>query len=336
MISSESRLGCLVLVGCLLFVLSGATGCRSTRDRGQVPEYASPTPADKALAKRAEAVINAAGTSPGREYANFLRTRPRPRWLEHLRGERSSSPNILKIAAKDIRGIVELAEKGLSWPRPPLVRVPFASDPVTVDGKLDEAAWQNAVTYHDIYKFNSAKKLNKPKTTWRILWDHTHLYFAFECEDTDLAAKNWKRDDTVYSDDCVEMFILPEFRFRTYWELVISPSGSVFDSVECKHVDKWGAILDPSQNMTGLKFAIDVRGTLNQPGDIDEGYTVEVAVPFAELPGYNRIKPDAGSRLHFMLVRIDRQGETVTPYSYQPLLGWGHNIWNHAVMELAK
>jgi hypothetical protein len=130
------------------------------------------------------------------------------------------------------------------------------------------------------------------------------------------------------------MFILPEFRFRTYWEIVIAPNGSVFDSVECKDVNKWGCNLDPPQNLTGMKHAQTVRGTLNQSDDEDEGYTVEVAVPFAELPGYSRCAPKARQRLHFMLVRLDRSNGQFKAYAFRPLQAWGHNIWNHAVMEL--
>jgi hypothetical protein len=142
------------------------------------------------------------------------------------------------------------------------------------------------------------------------------------------------RDDHVYFDDCVEIFILPEFRMRTYWELVIGPSGSVYDSIQNKKPLEWGCIGDATQNIEGLKLGVQVRGTLNKSDDVDEGYTIEAAIPFAELPGYSRTKPQAGQTLHFMLVRLDRKGQDFGVYAYQPLQAWGHNIWNFAVMEL--
>ena len=222
----------------------------------------------------------------------------------------------------------------MNWPVPPPIRVPHAAAPLTMDGRLDEPAWTNAATFTGLYRFNSRGKLSGPATTWKILWDETYLYFAFDCADRDIVAPKRKRDDTVFMDDCVEMFILPEFRFRTYWELVVSPGGDIFDSVDCKQADQWGAILDLSQDLKGLKCGIEVRGTLNKQDDVDQGYTIEIAVPFAELPGYSRAAPQAGQRLHFMLVRLDRNGKTFTPYACQPLLGWGHNIWNMGVMEL--
>ena len=56
--------------------------------------------------------------------------------------------------------------------------------------------------------------------------------------------------------------------------------------------------------------------------------------PFSQLPGYSRCGPSPGDTLNFMLVRLDRSRGVLTAYAYQPLLGWGHNIWNHAQMEL--
>jgi hypothetical protein len=57
-------------------------------------------------------------------------------------------------------------------------------------------------------------------------------------------------------------------------------------------------------------------------------------VPFSALPGYTRCSPKPGDRLHFMLVRLDRTKGSFGAYSFRPLQGWGHNIWNQAIMEL--
>ena len=40
-----------------------------------------------------------------------------------------------------------------------------------------------------------------------------------------------------------------------------------------------------------------------------------------------------GDFLNFMRVR---NGEQFQPYAFQPLLSWGHNIWNHATPELVE
>ena len=149
-------------------------------------------------------------------------------------------------------------------------------------------------------------------------------------------APDLQRDEAVYKDDCVEMFILPEFRTGTYWEIVVGPGGSVFDAIHCKKPAGWGMLARVYEDLKGMRIGCRIEGTLNRPGDEDTGYTVEIAVPADELPEYSRTRLAAGHRLHFMLVRLDRNGEEFKTYAYQPLLSWGHNIWNHAVMELVR
>ena len=320
----------IVHVLCLAALTLSLAGCAA-------PKYETITEEHAALAARAEKAIATAGDSPGREYANRLRTDQSIKWLQQLRGETPAKKGSLGWPMRSIAQCCEKAEAGPDWPRPPAAKVPrLAGGGIKIDGRLDEAAWQTALTYTDIYKFNEPARLQQPGTTWKVLWDQDNLYFAFDCEDDDIVAPVYERDDAVYSDDCVEMFILPDFRFRTYWEIIISPSRSVYDSVQCKDTMKWGTQHDPTQTIEGLDIGLTVRGTLNQTNDVDEGYTVEVAVPFNQLPGYTRTGPKVGDKLNFMLARLDRRHGLFTPYAYEPLLGWGHNIWNHAALELVE
>jgi len=308
-------------------------GCQTpTRTTPSAPPV--PDPALAALAAKADAAILAADAGVGREYANRLRSEHRPGWLEYFRGKGPKPAWPSQDEARgDIEGLIGLIEAAKTWPPPGEFKIPKAAQAPAIDGKLDDEAWKNAATWTDIYPFNKADA-GGPQTTWRVTWDDQYLYFAFDCVDPDVVAPERKRDEAVYADDCVEMFILPDFQFRTYWEIVIAPNGSVFDSVECKDVDRWGCNLDPTQDVAGLKHAQTVRGTINKSDDNDEGYIVEVAVPFSALPGYTRAAPRPGQRLHFMLVRLDRSKGGVGAYSFRPLQGWGHNIWNHAIMEL--
>jgi hypothetical protein len=328
--SSRLVVASLLLAGLL------AGGCRSTT--GIAPADTTPCrdPALAALAARATIAIDTAGNTVSREFANRLRGENFPEWLNYF-GGKGRKPNHPRqeTAVTQITGFLDLIDSAKTWPKPGDYKIRKAAKPPVIDGKLDDEDWKQAATWTGIYPFNKTEA-SGPATTWRMLWDDHYLYFAFDCADTDVVAPARNRDGDVFFDDCVEMFILPDFRFRTYWEIVIAPNGSLFDSVECKTPQQWGATVDPAQNIIGLKHAEIVRGTLNKSDDADQGYTVEVAVPFNQLPGYTRIGPRAGERLHFMLVRLDRNHGQFTPYAFRPLQAWGHNIWNHAVMELAE
>lgn len=332
--ASHVRRSCVVL-----FLLAGvlvAAGCRSTGVSRETAEPETPGPELKALAERAEEAIEQAGDSVGREYANRLRDGKRPAWIKYFKGEgpKPSRPSQKRMEG-DIRKLIGLIEATEEWPAPGQFRIPRASVAPRIDGKVDEEVWQEAKVWENIYPFNETGAAGPP-TTWRMLWDERALYFAFECEDEDVVAPDRERDGTVFFDDCVEMFILPTFRFRTYWEIVIGPNGSVFDSLQSKRMKKWGLNGDPAQDVEGMQHAETIRGTLNDSDDTDEGYTVEVAVPFSQLPGYTRCGPEVGDRLHCMLVRLDRIHGEFKTYAFRPLQAWGHNIWNHAVMELGK
>ncbi len=53
--------------------------------------------------------------------------------------------------------------------------------------------------------------------------------------------------------------------------------------------------------------AVHVDGTLNDPSDVDRGWTVELAIPFSSLTGMPRPRPARGDRWKFNLYRL-RQG----------------------------
>lgn len=295
---------------------------------------ASPDPLLVALAERADAAIVSAGDGVGREYANRLRSEHRPAWHAYFRGDgrRPGYPSQAQVVA-DFETLIEFIEAAVTWPKPGVYGIPKASKAPVIDGVLDDEVWGQAMTWRETYSFNQTNAAG-PATVWRMLWDDNALYFAFDCADTDVIAPERERDGEVFNDDCVEMFILPDLLFRTYWELVIAPNGSVFDSLQSKDPQRWGCIADTTQNIPNLRHAHVIRGTLNNPDDLDSGYSTEVAIPFAALPGYTRCPPKPGDRLNFMLVRLDRSSGQFKAYSFRPLQGWAHNIWNHAVMEL--
>lgn len=311
----------------LLLILLGA-GCATITD-DQIKS-------DRALVKAMyRAAADAKGT-PGEEASNLANDPARIKYGQMLRREIPATDEEMRIARLMTEDTRSASARGPDWPRPAEIRLPRASSPPEIDGKLNDRAWHDAYMAKGTYPFNKQEAVGHDFTDWDIMWDDTYIYFAFTCSDTDLVAPVYQRDEAVFSDDAVEMFILPEFETGLYWEIVVSPNGSIYDALNTKTWDQWGTEADTSATVDGMLVGRHIGGTINQRDDTDQGYTVEVAVPFDQLPGYAGRKPAAGQRLHLMLVRLDRNGDKHTPYAFEPLLSWGHNIWNHVPVILAE
>jgi hypothetical protein len=321
----------------VVLICAGPAAGEEPAREGATEKAPGVTEEDRELARQVEEAVAQAQGTPAQEMANMVTSDWQAKLLKQLKGQSSATPRSLADARKYLKESLEVLRKGPGWPVLKGLRVPYAKEKPKIDGKLDDPAWKDAAVFEGVYPFNQKEKVGFPGTVWRVMWDEECLYFAFDCKDADIVAPQMKRDDMVYSHDCVEMFILPEFRWGLYWELVISPTGSIYDGLNAKKFKGWGPETRAEETIAGLRVASVADGTPNQSDDTDRGYVVEVAVPFGQLPGYSRgNRPAAGDKLRFMLVRLDQNGKEMKAYAFQPLLNWGHNIWNHAEAELAK
>lgn len=172
---------------------------------------------------------------------------------------------------------------------------------IQIDGKLDDADWTtaNAVTLNFPWESQTGAK---QKTVVRILWDDANLYVSYDCEDEEIAAVYDTRDDPTYKDDCVEIFISPdEQKIDLYYGLEMNCRAVLYDYF---YVFKRSLI--KKFDMSGVKLATSLRGTLNVDGDKDEGWSLEVAIPFENFRDLTRdIPPEPGSSWRINLNRWD-------------------------------
>ena len=70
---------------------------------------------------------------------------------------------------------------------PPRYSCTKTTQPITVDGRLDEAAWSRAVVFRD---FHLTDGVQRPtfRTEFRALWDDQNLYLAYVCSDPKIVA----------------------------------------------------------------------------------------------------------------------------------------------------
>ena len=86
---------------------------------------------------------------------------------------------------------------------PPTYECRWATGPIKIDGKADEAAWQRAQLIDNFglpWLKDDARKA-KTATKARLLWDRDNLYFLADLEDHDLFADLTQHDDRTWFND---------------------------------------------------------------------------------------------------------------------------------------
>jgi hypothetical protein len=84
--------------------------------------------------------------------------------------------------------------------------------PPTIDGRLDDAEWKDATPLEGFWHADRAANEASTLTTAYMAYDDDNLYIAFRNDEPHLDerhAKTTQRDGNIWSDDCVEAFIVP-------------------------------------------------------------------------------------------------------------------------------
>jgi hypothetical protein len=154
---------------------------------------------------------------------------------------------------------------------------------VVIDGLADEAAW-SAVTWSRDYVDIRGDAWPHPRyyTRMKLLWDDAYLYVAAIMEEPHLWATLVERDAIIYQDDDFEVFLDPDGDGLAYYELEINALGTEFDLfLDRPYRD--GGSADIPWDMPGLESAVFLHGSLNDPSDADDGWSVEIAIPWEDL-----------------------------------------------------
>lgn len=152
-----------------------------------------------------------------------------------------------------------------------------------IDGALSDSCW-SAAPRSDVFVDIRGGAWPDPslRTRARLLWDTDFLYVAAELEEPDLWATYAGRDMVVYHEHDFELFLDPDGDNHDYYELEINALGTVWDLFLTRPYRDDGTALS-SWDIQGLQSAVALDGTLNNPGDRDRGWTVELALPWPAL-----------------------------------------------------
>jgi hypothetical protein len=172
--------------------------------------------------------------------------------------------------------------------------------PVVIDGRVDTKEWAAAgAPIEFIFPWDSQTGA-KQKTRARLLWDDRNLYVSYECEDEDIVAQFTNRDDPVYRDDTVEIFLnVRPNQIAGYYGIEINVRGALQDYI-CADAQYYIKRFQTE----GVKSGIQIDGTLNQRDDKDRGWSLELAIPWENFSDMNRV-PQPGTIFTAELNRWD-------------------------------
>lgn len=216
--------------------------------------------------------------------------------------------------------------------KPLTLEVPRAGGEVTVDGKLDEEAWKTAVSSEPMVAPQNGGKM-LPETRFRLMWDDEFLYVGYDAPDDHLHCEFEERDDAIYNQDAVEIFLDPDGDGKNYYEIQICPAGVIFDSLLTSYRAN---AKDPECNEwdSEMEAKVSTDGTLNDKEDVDTGYTAEFAIPFKDLEHAPNIPPRVGDTWKVNFFRLDdaKGGKKAWAWS-PPMNNDFHNLGRFGVLK---
>ena len=163
--------------------------------------------------------------------------------------------------------------------------VPMAAEAITVDGKLNDAAWAKATALSDFVRGPDRPKV---KTRLLVTYDATNLYVAVVNEEPDtgdLVTSATKRDGEVWGGDCVEVYVDAwNSKDGDYYGFFVTPKNVVYDRSKD---GSWSGEWTSATNVVAGK-----------------AWVAELAIPFKTLG----IKAKKGHKIGVMVARNRKPG----------------------------
>ena len=152
----------------------------------------------------------------------------------------------------------------------PLHRVPRVNSKINVDAVLDAPFWSEALVLTLDYVVEPGENIQPPvRTEVYIAYNGSNIYFGYKCYDPDPSEirARYSDRDKLWGDDWVGVFLDTFNSGRRDYGYLCNPFGIQSDMIESEQGSDhaWDAIWDSAGRIT------------------DEGYIVEMAIPFSSL-----------------------------------------------------
>jgi len=202
-----------------------------------------------------------------------------------------------------------------------------------IDGRLDEDAWEQAARSPRFVDATTGA-VTLYETRSALLWDDDCLYVGFWLAESDVWSTGNERAGLVWQENAVEVLVAGP---GAVYELALNPRGTALEmfyiwkdsyqrggrydipdfdlaahrpmvfggDAAPRHPRglRWGFF---DWHFPGLQMAVHVDGTLDDRGDVDAGWSVELAFPWRgmeHLAGDGALPPSAGDVWRLALAR---------------------------------
>jgi hypothetical protein len=148
------------------------------------------------------------------------------------------------------------------------------------------------------------------RTRAKMLWDDRFFYIAAHLDEPHVWGTLTQHDSVIFQDNDFEVFIDPDGDNHQYYEIEINALNTEWDLRLVKPYRDGGPALNEWE-IPGLKTAVHIDGTLNDPSDTDRGWTVELAIPWEVLKEFaNRpAPPEEGDQWRVNFSRVEWRHE---------------------------
>jgi hypothetical protein len=180
--------------------------------------------------------------------------------------------NVMRSSGLLVPFALVLFTAALATAAPPVVTAVKTATAPVLDGKLDEAVWQQGEWYSHFTLLGEGLKPAAAQTRFQVAFDQQNLYFGvelFEPQMDKLVARETKHDGRVHADDVLEIMVVPNSARLDYYHFSVNPLGTRYD-----------AELRQGGNVRTTEWNANWQAkTAKGP----QSWTAEIAIPFVEL-----------------------------------------------------
>lgn len=196
---------------------------------------------------------------------------------------------------------------------PPMYVAPRTVVTPTLDGRLDEAIWGHApwtAEFEDIE--GDLKPRPYHSTRAKMMWDDEYFYVGAWLVEPHVWGTLTNHDAIIYEDNDFEVFLDLNESCQHYIELELNALNTTWDLMLTRPY-RAGGVRFNGWEFHGLKTAVHVDGTLNDPSDEDRGWGVEIAFPWSSLADTTgrTLPPGDGEQIRVGFSRVEWEHEIV-------------------------